>query len=174
MAHGIFEPIHALPIVFVLGIVFVISMVYLALKALICYLVAQSLKTVPPEYRQIEPSMVWLLMVPCFSIIWNFFVFRRVPQSFQNYSRALGIHDTGDCGQLLGTWYAGLCATGLIPWVPVITGPVALVLLVMSLVRYNDLSQRIARHPSAVNPPSTPSPIQPSTPTTPPPPPPTA
>jgi hypothetical protein len=138
--------LNQVPMITVVIVAFVAFVLYLAVKGTICYLIIQSLQRVPAEHRRIEPAMIWLLLIPCFSLIWNFFVFRRVPDSFASYFAAQGQSDVGDCGKTLGTWYAGLSVAGVaIPLYGAAAGIAALVLLILSLVKYNELKQRIDR-----------------------------
>ena len=34
---------------------------------------------IPAEHRKMEPAMVWLLLIPIFSLVWIFFGRRNVP-----------------------------------------------------------------------------------------------
>ena len=131
----------------IVGIVaFALFVIYFAVQGTICYLIIQSLQRVPAEHRRIEPAMIWLLLVPCFSLVWNFFVFRRVPDSFASYFTAQGQTDVGDCGKAIGTWYAGLSVAAVsIPLYGAAPGIAALVLLILSLVKYHELRQRMER-----------------------------
>lgn len=113
------------------------------INAVICYFVSSWLKKVPAQHRKMEPGLVWLLMIPCFPIIWNFFVFQRIPDSFKSYFDSVGRTDVGDCGKGLGLAYAICVACGLIPFLNYIAGPAALVLLIINLVKMNELKNKI-------------------------------
>jgi hypothetical protein len=91
-----------------------------------------------------EPGMVWLLMIPCFPLVWNFFVFQRIPESFASYFSAQGRTDVGDCGKQIGLWYAITAVGACIPLVGYIAGPASLVLLIISLVKLNELKNKIS------------------------------
>lgn len=60
----------------------------IAILVLICLGLSGFLKALPPEFRLMEPGMVWLMCIPCFNIIWIFFVYPRIARSYQNYFRA--------------------------------------------------------------------------------------
>ena len=62
-------------------IVMLLALVTIAIHVLICWLISSALSAVPEEHREMEPGLVWLLLIPCFSIIWNFFVFPKVSRS---------------------------------------------------------------------------------------------
>ena len=37
-----------------------------------------------------EPAMVFLLLIPCFGLVWNFFLYPRLSRSFQKYFQSVG------------------------------------------------------------------------------------
>lgn len=126
-------------LLFIAGFAVVFMLVAYVVGIVLCWMIAKALAAVPEEHRTIEPWQVWLLLIPCFAVVWNFVVCQRVPQSFQNYFHAQGRYDQGDCGAQLGLWYA-LCMVGtLIPGVSGIAGIAGLVLLVLFMVKIHQL-----------------------------------
>jgi hypothetical protein len=115
----------------------------LAINAVICFLLWGCFKRIPQQYRAMEPNMVWLLMIPCFGLVWNFFVFPRLSQSYQQYFAAQGRTDVGDCGKQIGLGLAICAALSIIPFVNYCTGVVALVLLIIYLVKVLGLKGQI-------------------------------
>lgn len=87
--------------------------------------------------------MVWLLMIPCFNLFWNFMVFLKVPDSFKSYFDSIGRADVGDCGRGIGLWFSICSALCLVPVVQYAAGLAALVLLVLCMVKFHDLQSRI-------------------------------
>ena len=126
-----------------LGVILVAAVVGLvigiAISVVISLLITSALKVVPQQYREIEPGMVWLLLIPLFNLIWNFFVFPKVSRSFQKYFAAQGKSEHGDCGEKIGFWYAICGACCIIPCVNYLAGPAALVLLIIYLVKIHGL-----------------------------------
>jgi hypothetical protein len=123
----------------------VVVVFFLALNAAVCAILHGCFRRIPAEHRRLEPGLVWLLLIPCFGWIWNFFVYPRLAQSYQSYFRSIGKNDFGDCGAGLGWAYAG-CALGLLipfPLVPFGMGLAALVLLVLFLVKATQLKNQI-------------------------------
>ena len=53
-----------------------------------------------------------------------------------------GRTDVGDCGKSIGLGYAIASTCSIIPWIGAPLGLTALVLLILNLVRYNDLKRR--------------------------------
>ena len=72
------------------GIIAVVFLVMLVIWAGICYMLYISLQAVPPEHRKMPPGQVWLLLIPLFNLVWNFFVFQRIPESYQSFFHSRG------------------------------------------------------------------------------------
>lgn len=119
----------------------------LAISALICYLLYTDLQRIPPQHRKQEPNMVWLLMIPLFNLVWNFFVWPKIAESYQSYFDAQGVTGEGDYGRQLSMILCIAAALCLIPLLNCLAGPVALVLYVLLLVKFNGYKNRI--QPSA-------------------------
>jgi hypothetical protein len=115
----------------------------LGIMILLILALTSCFKRIPQQYRLMEPGMVWLLLIPCFPLIWNFFVYPRLSKSFQNYFNAQGRTDVGDCGQQIGLWYSICAAVSIIPLVNYCAGPVALVLLIIYIVKALGLKGQI-------------------------------
>jgi hypothetical protein len=130
-------PDEALKLFFaVYGVMFAVFFVIaLAVQAVICWLLYAPLAAIPDHCREMPPMHVWLMMIPCFNLIWTFFVSQRIPRSFQNYFAETGRTEFGDCGAQIGLWYAICAACSLIPCVNYIAGPASLVLLIIVIVK---------------------------------------
>lgn len=122
-----------------IALVGVAVLIMLAILLGICFVLSRSLAAVPAEHRKVEPGMVWLLLIPCFNVIWNFYVFLKIPDSFKSYFNSVGRTDVGDCGRNLGLWYSIATVLSFIPFV----GLISLVLLILSLVKFNELKNKI-------------------------------
>lgn len=116
----------------------------LAINVLICWFVSGVLRRLPAEHQKMPPGQVWLLLIPCFSIVWNFFVFQRVPESFASYFAAQGRTDVGDCGRGIGLAYAICAACSVIPLVSYLAGPATLILLILNLVKLSELKNKVS------------------------------
>lgn len=127
----------------IIGGATVVLVVMLIINAVICWLVSGVLKRVPAEHRKMEPGLVWLLMIPCFPIVWNFFVFQRIPDSLKSYFDSIGKTDVGDCGKQLGLFYAIAGACSIVPFLNYLAGPASLILLIIVLVKLMDLKKSL-------------------------------
>ena len=124
--------------------------VSLAISIAICAVHYSCLARVPAEYRKMEPWQVWLLMIPIFNFAWNFFVYQRIPESYQAYFAANGDTESGDCGKNLGLWYS-ICFIGAfaVPCVGSFVGVAALVLMIIFIVKEFELRGKIPRDAAA-------------------------
>jgi hypothetical protein len=96
-----------------IGVVVAILAVALAVSLLICWFLMRCFESVPAEHRKMEPGLVWLLLIPCFPLVWNFFVYPRLAESYKSYFDAHGRTDVGDCGRSLAMWYCILSVVNL-------------------------------------------------------------
>ena len=85
-----------------LGILCVVLGVALVIVIFYLLTLQRALSRVSPENRLMEPGMVWLSLVPCFNLIWQFFIAQRVPDSLRNEFRARGQDDGSDYGKSIG------------------------------------------------------------------------
>jgi hypothetical protein len=136
--------IHWGALVAMLGIALIIGF---GIAIVICFLLSDALKRLPKEFRKMEPGMVWLLLIPCFNMVWNFFVFPKISESYSAYFAVQGRNDVGDAGGRLGLAYAICVPCGLIPCVGYVASLAALVLLIIYLVKITKLKNQIAGQP---------------------------
>ena len=140
-------------ILMVYAIVIVVAVVIgLAITVVVIIMINGPLNEIPPEHRLIEPGQVWLLLIPCFNVFWNFAVFQKVPKSFQSYFSSQGRTDVGDCGGQIGLWYAITVALSCVPCVNYIAGPASLVLLIIFLVKIHSLKGQIQQGTTQIYP----------------------
>ncbi|MCA9294856.1 MAG: hypothetical protein KC983_00025 [Phycisphaerales bacterium] len=131
------------------GILFALLM-YAVLIGL-CTALFVGLGGVPREHRAMEPALVFLLLIPLFNIIWNFFVLTRIPASYERAFRAYGRTHPGDCGKGVGL-AAAICYCGVfiscipflacIGWIPMVA---AFVLMIIFLVKLFTMKGELAR-----------------------------
>ena len=115
----------------------------LAIAIVIAVLLAGCYSRIPQQYREMEPGMVYLMLIPCFNLVWVFFVTLRLSRSFQKYFAAHGRSDVGDCGYQIGLWYSICVVASIVPCVQYVAGPAGLVLLIIYLVKVTGLKNQI-------------------------------
>ena len=117
--------------------------VMILINVFVCWLLQRAYASIPAEHRQMEPAMVWLLLIPCFNLIWNFMVFPKLGRSFRAYFESKGDTSHGDSGEKMGLWYAICTVCSIIPCVGYVAGPASLVLLIICLIKFSDLRNRV-------------------------------
>jgi hypothetical protein len=133
-----------LPVELVIIIWLSILAIGLIIQAVVCWILMNCFTAVPAEHRKMEPTHVWFLMIPLFNVVWNFFVFPRLSDSFRSYFDKKPEEEvTGDCGKQLGIVYSSCIAATLIPCVNFVAGPVALVILIVYLIKANELRAKV-------------------------------
>ena len=118
-------------------------LVVIAINVVICFLLQECFKRIPPEFRKQQPGMVWLLLIPCFSFIWNFFVFLPLSKSFKAYFDSVNRTDVGDCSEGIGLAYSICCIATVIPLLGGLALIAALVLLIIYLIKVHELKNQI-------------------------------
>ncbi len=61
-----------------------------------------ALSAVAPKNRDLDPGMVFLLLIPCFGLIWWIILVMRVSSSLDKEFADRGLEPEGDFGMLLG------------------------------------------------------------------------
>lgn len=106
--------------------------------------VGRVLGLVAPKNRRMEPGQVWLNLIPVFNIIWMPVTVERVGESIRNEMVARGRDRQGDgYGKTTGLTGLVLLATGILPLVPVVTWPVAMVYGIVYWIQIVGYGRRI-------------------------------
>ena len=124
-------------LMFIFGFMCVGLVVGLGIQALICWFLSNCLKAIPEAHRKQDPKMVWLLMIPLFNIVWQFFVYPKIADSFKSYFDSIGRTDVGDCSRMLALVFCILVCCGIIPYLNICTGLAALVIWIIVLVKFS-------------------------------------
>ena len=130
----------------IIGVFFVLVVVSVVIGAIVSYLLYSCFERIPPQHRQMESWQAFLLMIPCFNIVWNFFVLPKLARSYQSYFAEQGRTDVGDCGEQIGLWCAICYVVALVPMLQYIASPAALILGIIYLVKVLTLKGQIAPH----------------------------
>jgi len=115
----------------------------LAISLFICWLLYGCFEAVPEKYRALSPGQVWLLMIPLFNIIWNFWVFPGLSKSYQAYFDSVGDTSVGDCYAQVAQWLSICGAVCFVPCLGGFAGMGYLVLLIIYLIRAIELKNKI-------------------------------
>lgn len=125
------------------GVAGIAVAVSLIVSAVICWLVSGCYEKIPEKFRAMSPGKVWLLMIPCFNLVWNFWVFPGLSKSYKAYFDSVGDTSVGDCSANIALWYCICLACCIIPILNYLAGLGSIVLLIIYLVRASDLKNKI-------------------------------
>lgn len=114
----------------------IFGLIVFGIYAWITYQFYKDLSAVPEQFRELQPGMVWLLLVPIVQLVMIFLVGIKIPQSYRKYFNSIGRTDVGDCGESLGLWMGITTVIGC--------SPVALVLMIMLLMKLGDYRKQIS------------------------------
>jgi hypothetical protein len=77
-----------------------------------------ALNAISPRNREMEPGMIFLLLIPCFNLVWFFLVVIRLANSFEKEFSDRGIRSDGDFGKSQGiTMIILVILCGPIGWI---------------------------------------------------------
>lgn len=87
-----------------------------AINVFFCLALIKTLSLVKEENRKITPILVWLILIPGFNVLWNFFVVIRMSQSIKNELDSREFEVEGNPTLYVGLSYAIL--SSIILFVP--------------------------------------------------------
>ena len=143
MPNGSGPEMEALGLFANLAIILIAMGISLVISAIICYFLFDLFNALPEGSRQLQPGLVWLLLIPCFNLVWNFFVYPKLSASYEAFFRSKGVTEVGNANSTLAWTFCILCAVSIIPCVGYITGLAALVVLIIYLVKMYELKHRL-------------------------------
>lgn len=97
----------------VFAFVIVIALICFAIGILLLWLIFSAAKAASPQHQTMEPSMVWLLLIPFWNVYWNFKALPAVSRSLSATLRDKGIDQQGKDAN-------GLLAGKLFAWIVVV------------------------------------------------------
>jgi hypothetical protein len=135
---GSFRPGHWLIVGVVIFIVVVVPKIFYLLT------LHKALTRCAPENRTMAPGLLWLDLIPVFSMIWNFFVVSAMSKSLGNEFRARNIPSDAQPGQSIGLTYAILAACSIIPILGILASLAGFVMWIIYWVRIAEYSSKLA------------------------------
>jgi hypothetical protein len=113
-------------------------LIHLLYHGLVAYALWRLYLGLPEAYRQLRPGLVWLLLIPCFAIGWNFVVLLQLSRSYEDRFRDAGLYAHGNCYYGLGLAYCITYALLIIPChctiFPLLLASVTLIIIYLSLM----------------------------------------
>jgi hypothetical protein len=116
----------------------------IAVVVFVVYLVYQAMLGVPEKYRPLNPSLVWILLIPLVGLVWLFFVFPPMMKAYKEAldERKLTVDGDGGHGLALACCICNVC--GFIPVIGMLAGLAGLVLFIVVLVKAFEHKKRLA------------------------------
>jgi len=116
------------------ALIFALAIGFMIFHLMTCY---KALSAVSPHNRDMEPAMIFLLFIPIFGVIWNFFIVLRLASSLRKEFEERNIpSDGGDYGQTMGLWGLILNLIGC--------APVGVIMFIMWLFKIRGYTAQLA------------------------------
>lgn len=139
---------HLMPFLFGFSLLCLVPAVFYLLT------LQKALERCAVSSRTMQPGMVWLLLVPLFNMIWNFFVVLALARSLANEFARRGMPSPeAEPGQSIGLAMCICTCCGLIPVLGLLASLASVVLWVMYWVKIAGYSQALAHPPVIAVPP---------------------
>ena len=129
----------------ILFVIFGLIFVLIGLVVMIFYILTlqKALNRCAPENRAMEPAMTWLMLIPCFSLVWHFFVVLKMAKTLGAEFQKRGIAEETEPGKTLGLIMCILGCCACIPLVNYLCGPAALVCWIVYWVKIAGFSSKL-------------------------------
>jgi hypothetical protein len=143
--YGPYHPFVGLFFLAIVAIFFVVGVFYiLSLR--------RALLLCAPANRAANPDSAWLLLIPFFSIIWQFFFYPNISVSLEREFRQRGLPIEPDPARSLGLALAILHACSLIPLVKLFTGIASLVCWILYWSKISGYARQLEANSAAPTP----------------------
>lgn len=102
------------------------------------------------ENRSMSPNLVWLLLVPIFHFIWNFFVVINLANSLHSEFRKRGISTEPFPGKSIGLAYSILSTMQIIPLIGLFIAIPALICFIVYWIKISEYSNKLSIEQTAL------------------------
>ena len=111
-----------------------------------CHTLSKALSRCAPERRDMTPLKVWLLLIPGFNIIWNFYAVSAIATSLKKEFAARSLQPDKDYGRDIGLAMAVFTAASMLPllFLSLATSLLAAICLSLYWIKIARLSQKLA------------------------------
>jgi len=125
----------------VVGVLFALG---IALILFILRLIYNAMAGVPEKHRPMTPGQIYLLIIPLFSLYWNFRVFEPMMKGYVDAlnEKKLPVNGDGGVGMAKAFAICNLCC--LVPFVNFIAAPATLILFILVLIRAYESKKLLA------------------------------
>ena len=131
----------------VLGIILIVSMILMIPTVFYLITLQKALSRCRPENRTLAPGLVWLLLIPFFSMIWHFFIVSGLSETLSREYAARGETAVGDQGRSIGLAMCILNACSLVPYLGSLCALAGFVCWILYWVRIAEYSSHLLQAP---------------------------
>jgi hypothetical protein len=135
---GIPPEVASILIIVMIIVAVIALLIGVAIQVFFCLSMSKALSRCKESNRQMQPGLVWLMFIPCFSVVWFYFIAIQVPATLQLEFQDRDQDDGGDYGKAMGLTAAILLSVmvvmSCIPFVNYCSGVVALIYLVFWII----------------------------------------
>ncbi len=133
-----------------MAIVLIIFAILLLPLIFYCLTLQKALNRVSRECRAMAPGMVWLLFIPLFNLVWQFFVVTNMAKSLGCEFQKRGIVEEPTPGQTIGIVMCIVGCCCLVPFLNLLCAPAYLVCWILYWVKIAGYSSKLAVAPVPV------------------------
>lgn len=124
---------------------FLVGLAIIIIPAIFYLLTLQkALNRCSPESRAMQPGMVWLMLIPLFNLVWQFFIVLNMAKSLEAEFRKRGLAIEPDPGKTLGLVMCILVCCGIIPFLGILCSLGAFVCWIIYWIKIAGYSSQIA------------------------------
>lgn len=105
------------------------------------------LDRVKPENREMEPGMVWLNLIPIFSMGWIFYTIIKIKESLTKEYDSRELQGDGDFGFAMGLTYAICVCCSAIPYLGILIALASIVFWIIYWVKIVGYSNELDANP---------------------------
>jgi len=103
----------------------------------------KALNRCSPENRAMEPAMTWLMLIPCFMLVWHFFIVINLAKSLGAEFQKRGIPEEPEPGKTIGM-VASICwCCSVVPLLNYIAFPASIVCWIVYWVKIAGFSKKL-------------------------------
>jgi len=103
----------------------------------------KALQVVSPENRKLEPGLAWLLIIPVFNLVWNFFIVDAIAVSFTREFEKYGVFHSKKQTYDLGLTMSILCCCFWVPLLGALGMVAAFVIWIIYWVKVNQYKNEL-------------------------------
>ena len=124
--------------------IFVFALAGLAVGIFYILTLQRALNRCSPASRTMSPGLTWLLLIPLFGLIWQFFIVLAISKSVRNEFNARGVlNEEPEPGKAIGLAMAICTCASIVPLIGVVASLAGLVLWIVYWVKVADLAKKL-------------------------------